>query len=72
MKFAGARDMTSEYIRSRCPNCGRFVEFDANGYYDTAERGADPKFTSVACFCDETCACKFHGRPIASSAINQE
>ena len=30
----------SEYIRRRCPNCGRFVEFDANGYYDTAERGA--------------------------------
>ena len=51
--------------RSRCPNCGRFVEIDANGYYDTAERGADPEFTPVACFCDETCACKFHGRPIA-------
>ena len=67
MKFAGARDMTSEYIRSRCPNCGRFVEFDANGYYDTAERGADPEFTPVACFCDETCACKFHGRPIAKA-----
>jgi uncharacterized protein YjbI with pentapeptide repeats len=27
--------------------------------------GADPGFMSVACFCDETCACKCHGRPIA-------
>ena len=52
--------MYHDFRRSRCPNCGRFVEFDANGYYDTGERGADPKFTSVACFCDETCACKFH------------
>lgn len=48
---------------TRCPNCGRFVEFDADGYYDTAERGADPETTRVACFCNEACACEFHGRP---------
>jgi len=46
----------------RCPNCGRFVEVDADGFYDTEERGADPECTPVACFCDERCADVFHGR----------
>jgi hypothetical protein len=49
---------------NRCPNCGRFVGINPDGYYDTAERGADPDSTPVAAFCDERCACVFHGRPV--------
>jgi hypothetical protein len=46
----------------RCPCCGRFIQYDADGFYDTAERGANPDTSHVACFCDEACADKFHGR----------
>ncbi len=46
----------------RCPQCGRFIKYDSDGFYDTAEKGVDPDTSHVACFCDETCADKFHGR----------
>jgi hypothetical protein len=52
---------------TRCPFCGRFVDANADGYYDTAERGADPEFTYVAAFCDESHAAKFHGRPVPAN-----
>lgn len=49
---------------TRCPQCQRFVPVNADGYYDTAERGAEPEECYVAAFCDERCACRFHGRPV--------
>lgn len=54
--------MSYERHSSRCPYCARFVEVDADGFYDTAERGANPEFCHVAQFCNEQCADKFHGR----------
>ena len=59
-----------EYSKqTRCPYCGKFVSPDADGYYDTEERGADPEFTPVAAFCNEGCACLFHGRPVPGNAV---
>jgi len=39
----------------RCPTCGKFVEEDANGYYDTIPGGRDG-FDYVECYCNEECA----------------
>lgn len=46
----------------RCPECGRFIENDADGYYDQAFAGEETG--TVACFCNKKCADKFHGRDV--------
>jgi hypothetical protein len=51
-----------EQSLNRCPYCGRFVGVDPDGYYDTAERGADPETAYVTAFCDKAHADKFHNR----------
>jgi len=61
----------SEQHDTRCPYCGRFVPTDADGYYDTAERGADPEFCHVAAFCSEEHAAKFHGRAVEPATAVQ-
>jgi hypothetical protein len=47
-------------MTNRCTNCGRFVEFDADGFYDREERECESSL--VACFCSESCADRNHER----------
>lgn len=51
----------------RCPHCGRFVDFDGDGFYDCAEKNQDPEECWIAQFCNETCADMYHGRTVAKS-----
>jgi len=39
----------------KCPTCGRFVQDDADGYYDVAPGGLRGR-DLVACYCSEDCA----------------
>lgn len=39
----------------RCPTCGKFVPFDADGYYDTEPGGTDG-YDPVMAYCNEECA----------------
>lgn len=47
----------------RCPNCGRFVEHDADGFYDRLVREDESSF--VECFCNRSCADAYHGARLA-------
>ncbi len=47
----------------RCPNCGRFVEADAKGFYDRLDRCDDTSL--VRCFCAERCADEHAARRVA-------
>ena len=40
----------------RCPNCGRFIEADADGFYDREWPYHDG--AHVVCYCDEECCDK--------------
>jgi len=42
----------------RCPNCGRFVERNADGFYDRLDR--DNECSEVREFCNESCANEHH------------
>jgi len=46
------------HLPDRCPNCGRFVEDEADGFYDREDWDDDASLVSV--FCDEPCADRFH------------
>ncbi len=37
----------------KCPNCGKFVEYDADGYYDREYPYGE--FSQVVQYCDEAC-----------------
>ena len=38
----------------RCPNCGRFIESEPDGFYDRLERGSET--SQIVPFCNEACA----------------
>ena len=40
--------------KERCPTCGRYMEQDADGFYDREEPENDSSL--VLQYCDETCA----------------
>ena len=50
----------------RCPNCGKFVESDADGYYDRMPPYTEDAY--VECFCDEACSQAFRVKNGAPNA----
>lgn len=44
----------------RCPYCGRFIEHDADEFYDRYNREDESSY--VACFCSEDHADEYHAR----------
>jgi len=55
---------------TRCPNCGRFVEYDADGFYDRLQRESDSSL--IAQFCSEFCADRFHEKRNTTITSNEE
>lgn len=49
-----------EYHDTRCPCCGKFVEKDADGFYDRLDPSDDQSY--IAAFCSEDHAKKYHRR----------
>ncbi len=41
-----------------CPNCGRFIESDPQGYFDRLDRSDE--FGAIVAFCDEQCSRQYH------------
>jgi len=53
--------MENEMNTDRCPKCGKFVENNADGFYDTDEPGKSPDDgANIVVFCDADCAHEFH------------
>lgn len=52
--------MENERHDKRCPLCKRFVEADADGFYDRLDR--DDEESYVAAFCNEGHANQYHQR----------
>ena len=48
----------AELTQERCPNCGRFIEKDPQGFFDVLDREYD--MSAIAAFCDEPCADQYH------------
>lgn len=47
--------MRLERHEERCPTCGRFVEANADGYYDLPPGGYQ-SFDYITAYCNEGCA----------------
>ena len=51
-------------LTDQCPNCGRFIERDGDGFYDRECRANDS--SEVFQFCAERCADQFHEKRMDS------
>lgn len=52
--------MSAQPSNDQCPSCGRFMEEDADGFYDW-ERQND-QYSPLLQFCTEDCADSFHAK----------
>ena len=43
---------------NRCPNCGKFIDEEPDGFFDVLDRDYD--MSAVEAFCDEACADNYH------------
>lgn len=59
------RNSEGELQNSRCPQCGKFLGADPDGFWDAEDKGGDDS-SYMTPFCDEACADKFHGRVAAA------
>lgn len=57
-----------EKYDERCPFCGRYIERDADGWYDCEDRNDDD--SPVHCFCTEECADKFHANKASMRGLS--
>ena len=53
----------------QCPNCGRFIEYDADGFY--AHEDPENDVSEVLQFCDERCCDCFHHKREQEQRVSQ-
>jgi hypothetical protein len=53
----------------RCPNCGRFIEYDADGFY--AQEDPHNDVSHVLQFCDERCCDRFYHKREQEQRVSQ-
>ncbi len=56
--------------QEQCPNCGRFMELDADGWYDREYR--DYEESLILQFCDESCADRYQRRRRVALHVRSE
>ena len=50
--------------RNRCPNCGRFIESNPQGFFDRLDRSDE--FGAIYAFCTESCADQYADKQVKS------
>lgn len=50
----------NDFTQDHCPQCGRFVGVDPDGFYESLP-GDDDNYP-IYVYCNEACADKHHGR----------